>query len=149
MTKFAVLLGLFSFGMASGLTVAASAETYPLPEERTRQNLNTAIIEGHIIRALPDPTGVLAGKGSVGAPEYDELIRLLMDDYVGDEAIGIDAFLLPYPEKYKERYPQKLMIAEMKRLRERPIPYACRQERFHHIYLMEFLPSNINNTETI
>jgi len=149
MSRARLLLGFLTVGMASAFAWGASAQPYPMPEERTRQNLNEATIGADVIRALPDPSGVLSGKGEVGVREYDELIRLLMDAYVGDDAIGVEAFLAPYPDAYKERFPQKLLIAELRRLRDRPVPYACKQERFHHTYLMDFLPSNINSSETM
>lgn len=149
MSRAGLILGLFTLGMASTFAADASAQRYPLPEERTRQNLNEAMISADVIRALPDPSGVLTGKGDVSVREYDELIRLLMDAYVGDDAISVDEFLAPYPEKYRERFPQKLLIEELRRFRERAVPYACKQERFHHTYLMNFLPSNINSSETM
>lgn len=149
MSRAGLLLGMFTIGMSSTFGSDVSAEPYPLPEERTRQNLNEATISADVIRALPDPSGVLSGKGAVGVREYDELIRLLMDEYVGDDAISVDVFLAPYPEEYKERFPQKLLIEELRRLRERPVPYACTQEMFRHAYLLEFLPSNLNNPETM
>jgi len=149
MSRAWVLLGFLISGAASAFPFHASAEPYPLPEERTRQNLNEATISADVIRALPDPEGVLSGKGSVSVREYDELIRKLMDEYIGDDAISVDAFLAPYPEEYKERFPQKLLISEMRRVRDETVTYACKQEDFYHAYLMEFLPSNMNDAETL
>ena len=149
MNRAGVMLGFLISGAASALPFHVSAEPYPLPEERTRQNLNEATISADVIRALPDPTGVLSGKGSVSVREYDELIRKLMDEYVGDDAISVDAFLAAYPQEFLDRWPHDLAVADMRRQKVSPIAYACQQEEFHLGYLLEFLPSNLNDAETL
>lgn len=149
MSRAGLLLGFFTIGMAAVFTSGVSAEPYPMPDERTRQNLNEATISADVIRSLPDPTGVLSGKGAVGVREYDELIRLLMDEYVGDGTISVEAFVSRYPDDFLDRWPHDLAVAEMRQQKVSAIAYACQQEEFHLGYLLEFLPSNLNDAETL
>lgn len=149
MNNIGISLGFLAFVTACGFTDSVSAETYPLPEERTRQNLNTATIDADIIGALPDPTGVLAGKSAVSAREYDKLIPKLMNDFIGDDTISPERFLARYPDAFLSRGSQHLLVEDLKDDQDIPVTYACTQERVHHRYLMEFLPSNINSSSTM